>query len=680
MTDLTAAWTGPYGGLPPLDIATPELIEAAAHKALAEKRAEIAAIVANPEPATFANTIEAFENCGRALQRVLPLFAMFNANRATGTWPEVGQRLAALFPALDDEIAHNDALFARLEAVDMLDLAPEQKRLAQTIIERMKRRGAGLPADRRARLIEVNGEIARLAMAFDRNLAADQEKEAVMVQDEADLEGYPADLRQAATTAAEVMGRPGAWAIANTRPAVWPLLMTVGNRRLRERVWRMWVQRGDHEGPNDNKPVINALLRLRGERARLLGFDTYAHYALANRMAREPEAATALLQQVWDRVLPATVAQIAELQAIADAEGADFALMPWDRLYYAERLRQSRFGVDAEAVKAYLTLDNVLAALFHQAKHLHGLDLTEIAGVPVFHPDVRAFEVARDGEPIGVMLLDVLWREGKMRGSWQSEIRTHEAFRGTVLPLSIVCSGLTPGVDGRPVTMGWEYANVLFHEFGHALHMLMSRACYPSLGPCTVPWDFIEVPSLLNERWLFDRTLIRRYLRHHQSGEPMPEAMIDGIEAALRFDRVFSVNLDYLAPAIVDMRLHLLADGREIDAVAVEQAILAELCMPRAMDPMMTVPNASHTWSESYAAGLYVYLWADVIVADIANAFTEAPGGLYDVDIARKWREEVLSRANTRPVNDAFRAFRGREPDADALMKRFNLFFSQDDA
>jgi peptidyl-dipeptidase Dcp len=671
LPDLTLPWQGPCGGLPPLDIATPEAIDTAAHKAIAMKRKEIVAIIANPEVPNFVNTVEAFENCGRALQRVFALYSLFSSNKNIGSWTEIGSRLAPLFSALDDEIAHNEELFARFGAVSDDGLSGEQIRLKTVIIDRMKRRGAGLPKATLARLAEVNGEIARLIVQFNQNLITDQDGQAVFVVDAAKLHGYPDAMKQVAAVAAEARDRPGEWAIVNTRPAVWPLLQTIADRALREQVWRMWTSRGGHDGPSDNRPVIQRILELRGERAKLLGFETYADYALVDRMARTHDIAETMVRDMWDAVLPITRAQIAEMQTIADVEGAGFALMPWDRLYYAERLRRARFGLDAEAVKPYLTLDNVLAALFDQAKHLHNLDFAPLPDAPVLHPDIRAYHVSRDGRPVGAMHFDLVWREGKMRGSWQYEVRTHESFQGEVLPISNVCSGLMSARAGEPVTMGWEYANVLFHEFGHGLHMLMSRAAYPSLGPCTVPWDFIEVPSLLNERWLYDRALIRRHLRHWQTGEAMPEALIDAIETGQKFDRVFSVNLDYLAPALTDLRLHRLADGRTIDPVTIETELLADLNMPEAMAPMMTVTNAYHTWTESYAAGLYVYLWADVIAADIANAFAET--GLYDSVLADKYRQDILGSANTVPIDDAFRSFRGREPDTSALKRRFEL-------
>lgn len=671
--DLTLPWQGPYGGLPPLDIATPEAIATAAHRAIEAKRAEIAAIISIPSPPDFPNTVEALEDAGRALKRVQALAALFNSNKSLEGWTTIGPELALLFAEMEDEIAHNDGLFARLCAVDTAGLEPDQKRLTELLIDRMKRRGAGLPPERLARLAAVNGEIARLTVQFNQNLVADQTEKAVFVVDEAELAGYPPVLKQAAARAADARGKPGQWAIANARPAVWPLLQTVSNRSLREKVWRMWTTRGGNDGPHDNRPVISAILKARAERAQLLGFESYAHYATANRMAKTPEAASRLLRQVWDAVLPVTEAQIAQMQAEADSDGAGFALMPWDRPYYAERLRRRRFGLEAEAVKPYLTLDNVIAALFHEAERLHGMTFAPLADAPTIHPDVRAWLVLREGKAIGILYFDLINREGKMQGSWQFEIRTHEQYRGEVLPISQVNSGLMAPSPGEPVTMGWEYANVLFHEFGHAMHMLLSRAAYPSLGPCTVPWDFVEVPALLNERWLFDRDLIRRFLKHHETGEPMPEAMIDAIEAGLKFDRVFSVNLDYLSLAILDIRLHEMAGADDIDCVAVEREVLAELGMPQAMDQLMAVTNAMHIWSESYAAGVYSYLWADVIVADIAAVFMNANGGFYDPEVASRYRDTILTNANIVPVDEAFRRFKGRDPAPDALMRRFDL-------
>ena len=435
----------------------------------------------------------------------------------------------------------------------------------------------------------------------------------------------------------------------------------------------MWTMRGDNPGESDNKPVIAEILKLRGEKARLLGFPSFAHFATADRMARTPEAALDLMTKTWEAVIGPTRVLVADLQAIADAEGAGIRLAPWDRLFYSAKLRKSRFDLDADAVRQHLELESVLAAIFWAAGRVHGLAFRELPGAPVCHPSIRVFELSRAGEPIGLLWLDVLGRPGKMHGSWQAEYRSAESFRGRVLPISSVNSGLPAPRDGEPVLLPWEYANVLFHEFGHALHMLLSEARYPSLGSVAVPWDFVELPSFLNERWLLDHELLARFARLRGTGEPIPEALVESIERAFRFDRVLTLNLDFLGGAIVDMRMHLLADGRDVDAVRLEGETLAELGMPEAWDLIMRVPHCWHSISDSYPAGLYSYLWSDVMTADVAEAFLSSPGGLYDVETAERWRRTILSVGTSIPAEEAFRNFMGRDPDPSALLRRFGL-------
>jgi peptidyl-dipeptidase Dcp len=672
---LLGPWPGPYGGLPPLDKATPALIEQATMIAIERKRAEVAAIAANAEPPSFANTIEAYEDCGRDFQRMTALRGVFATTRALGDMPQVQQRLAQTAEQLEDEIAHNDQFFARIEAVRKAGgLAQDQQRLTDVIYDRMRRRGAGLSREKRDRLMQINAKLAGRVAAFVQNLSDEERAQAVFFTDEAALEGLPAPMIAAAAKAAETRGRHGEWAIPNMRPCVWPVLTSAQQRETRRQVWAQWMMRGEHDGSYDNRPVIAEILKLRGEKAKLLGFASFAHFACAARMAGTPEAAMAQLLSTWAPVLKKTQEQLADMQALADADGLGGPIQAWDRHYYAERLRQSRFGLDANAVRPYLELNAVLQAIFHAAGKLHGVSVRELFDVPVMHPDIRVFEVNRDGRAIGLVWFDLLQREGKVRGSWQYEYRAHESFRHETITLSSVCSNLERSGDNGPVLMGWEYANVLFHEFGHALHMIMSQAKYPSLGSIAVAWDMVEVPSQLNERWLYDRDLLRQFMRHHETGEPIPDAMIDAIEAAARFDRVFSVGLDYLCPAIVDLRAHLAADGGDVDALAIEAEVRAELGMPDAIDMVMRAPHMYHAFgTDHYAAGLYVYLWADVMVADIIAAFLDSPGGLYDAATAQKWRDTLLSVGNSLPGKDAFRAFRGRDPDPMALMRRFGL-------
>jgi len=674
---LLTPWSGPYGGLPPFDKATPASIERAYQSAIASKRAEVRAIASDPAPPTFENTVAALEDSGRELTRIGCLFGVFASTMNTGEMGAVARRLAPLGPALEDEIAHDDALFARIDAVHKArfaaGLSGEQQRLTSVIRDRLLRRGAGLPPGAKARLQVINGRLAGLQAKFNQNLIAEQDTQAVFLDDEADLEGLNEEMRAAAAAAAKDKGQPGRWAIPNMRPVVWPFLIKSARRDLREKVWRMWTMRGDNPGEYDNKPVIAEILRLRGEKARLLGYPDFAHLATADRMAGTPEVAMAMMQRTWASVIGPTRALIADLQALADAEGKDFRVAPWDRLYYSEKLRQARFGLDVEAVKPYLKLESVLQAMFWAAGRVHGLAFKEIPNAPVCHPSIRVFELSRAGEPVGVLWFDLFSRPGKTRGSWSSEYRTAESFRGRVLPLAAVYSNLQPAAADTPVLLTWEVANVFFHEFGHTLHMLCGGASYPSLGSLAVAWDFVELPALLNERWLYDRELLSRFAVHYRTGKPIPVEMVERIEKAARFDRVFSLNLDYLGPAIVDMRIHLEANGRGVNAVRLEEDVLKELDMPSAWDEIMRVPHSVHSFSDQYAAGIYVYLWADVMAADVAEAFARAPGGFYDKETSERWRRTVLSVGSTVPAEEAFRNFRGRDPDPDALLRRFGL-------
>lgn len=380
----------------------------------------------------------------------------------------------------------------------------------------------------------------------------------------------------------------------------------------------------------------------------------------------------AQLLRVWEPVRRATLSQLEELQALADADGLGEPIKAWDKLYYAEKLRRKRFGLDAGAVKQHLELENILKAMFQAASRLHGLSFRELQA-PSVHPDVRVFEVTCGTQVTGVIWFDLLFREGKMRSSWQLELRAAESFRERIICYSNVCSNLERQEGNGRILMGWEYANVLFHEFGHALHMILCRASYPSLGSMAVAWDLVEVPSQLNERWLYDRDLLKTYAVHHETGRPMPDSMIEAIEAAAKYERVVSVGLEYLAPAIVDLRIYLAADGNDVDPIAIERQVYEELGMPDAIDPVMRVPHQHHSFTEVYAAGLYVYLWADVMVADVLEAFAESPGGLYDAPVARRWRDTILATGNSVSGQQAFQNFRGRDPDPNALLRRFGL-------
>jgi peptidyl-dipeptidase Dcp len=678
---LLAPWVGPHGGLPPLADVDVAALEEALHQAIESKRSEVRAIAAEEAPPTFVNTAEALEDSGRALERMLCIYRVHANSLSLGDMPALAQRMAPLLAQLDDEIAHDERLFGRLNAVwdsrEQAGLGTEQQRLVEVLRERMQRRGAGLPLAAKARLAEINARLATLSSQYNQNLIHEAGGQAVFIEDEAGLDGLPDALRQAAAAASADKGRPGLWAIPNARGAVWPFLTLSTRRDLREQVWRMWNQRGDNPGPHDNKPLAAEILQLRGEMARLMGHSSYAHLALANRMVRTPEAALSLLEHTWLSVRRAAQAQIVDYQAIADDEagGAGARLAPWDRQFYAEKLRRQHFGLDGDLVKAHLPLESVLQAMFWAAGQVHGLAFTPLADVPLIHPSVRVYAVSRGEEAVGVLYFDLFNRPGKAHGSYQMQYREAENFRGRVLPISAIHSTFQAPPEGQPALLPWEYANVFFHEFGHALHMLHCTSAYASLGSQHVAWDFVELPALINERWLRDPELLHRFARHHVTGEPMSAALIDRIEQGLKYDRIFSLNPDFLLPAIIDLRLHLLADGSgtPIDPVQVENDTLAELGMPLAWDLILRVTHNFHVFIGAYAAGLYSYLWADVMAADAVRIFEQSPGGIYDAATSRAWIDKILSVGHRVPADQAFRDFAGHHPDPVPLHRRFGL-------
>ena len=678
---LLAPWNGPYGGLPPLTGISSAAIEDAMRTAIELKRLEVQSIASVSEPPTFKNTAEALEDCGGALRSVQCVFQVYANSLSLGDMPAVAQRIGPLLSALDDEIAHNENLFSRLNAVwdsrHQSDLSTEQQRLVEVLLNRMQRRGAGLAPAAKARLAEINARLAALSSCYNQNLIQESGSQAVYIEDEAGLEGLPIALRHAAATAASEKGRPGIWAVPNARGAVWPFLTLATRRDLREKVWRMWTNRGDNAGPHDNKPIANEILQLRGELARLIGFASYAHFAMADRMAGKPDTALDLLERTWQSVKARALAQMADYQAIADREGHGIRLAPWDRQFYAEKLRRERFNLESDEVKAHLPLEGILQAMFWAAGRVHGLEFKQISDAPVIHPTVMVYEVSRvaSAETVGVIYFDLFNRPGKAHGSYQMQFREAENVQGRVLPISCVFSTFPQPPEGQPVLLPWEYANVFFHEFGHALHMLHCKASYRSLGSQHVAWDFVELPALINERWLRDPELLARFARHHLTNAPMSPKLMDRIEEALQYERIFSLNPDFLLPAIVDLRLHLMADGsgKAIDVVQVENDTIAEFGMPDAWDLIMRVTHNFHIFIGAYAAGLYSYLWADVMAADAVQTFEQSPGGIYDAQTSSAWIDKILSVGHSVPAKAAFRDFAGHDPEPAPLHRRFGL-------
>lgn len=674
---MLAPWEGPYGGMPPLNRVNPALFVPAFEIALAEKRAEIGAIVGDPDTATFENTLAALEDSGRTLRRLECLYSVFTATMSDNVVRAAERQVATMLAAFEDEIAQNTGLFARIQAVrDSIDgstLTAEQKRLVDVVSNRLRRRGAGLDAVTSARLAAINGQLAELNIEFAQNLLADESEACIELESDEDLEGLPDNLRAAAAAAARDRNLSRPYAIVNSRSMVDPFLALSRRRDLREKVWRMWRSRGQTDEHN-NARLISGILTLRAERARLLGFASHAHWRTADMMAKSPERAMAMMREIWPRALAAAKVELADLQELARADGENHAIAPWDHAYYAQRLTKARLDFDESAIKPYLQLETLREAMFWVAGELYGLNFELIPEAPVHHPDVRAFAVIRNGQAIGQWWFDPYARVGKRSGAWMNELRSQERFRGEVRPIIANTCNCVRGDPGEPSLLSWDDATVMFHEFGHALHGLCADATYPTLAGVKVVKDFVELPSLLNEAWLSTDAVLRRFAVHYQTGEPMHGELIAKIKQFKEFHRGIS-TIEYLASAIYDMDIHLAStETNRLDPMQFEIETMARLEMPEAVVMRHGPGQFGHAFAvESYSAGYYSYLWCDALAADVVEAFEAAAGGMYDTEVARRFHDMVLCVGDTVPPDEAFRGFRGRDVDSAALLRTWGL-------
>jgi peptidyl-dipeptidase Dcp len=670
---LLRPWTGAWGGVPPFDQVEVEHFRPALEQGMTEKLAEIEAIAEDPAPATFENTIAALERSGRVLERVTPIYGVWSTSMSTPEFQEVEREMAPRLAAFFDRIVQNEALFRRIDAVHAgageAGLDAEQKRLAWLYHSNFVRAGARLDGAAKARLSEINQELASLATAFNQNVLGDETHRYLLLQSEDELAGLPRAEREAAAEAAAEHGHEGRWLIANSRSAMEPFLTFADRRELRERAWRLFVSRGDG-GERDNNPLISRILALRAERAGLLGYPTHAHWQLEQSMAGTPERAMELMQAVWVPAVARVREEVEEMRALATESGHDHPIEPWDYRYYAERVRKRRYDLDEDGVKQYLRLDRMVESMFWVADQVFGLHFTPVDGLPVYHPEVRVWEVTRgEGGPhVGLFYFDPFARDGKRSGAWMNAYRSQERFDGEISTIVSNNSNFMRARPGEPVLISWTDATTLYHEFGHALHGLASDVEYPYLSGTSVFRDYVEFPSQLLEHWLPTSEVLERFAVHVETGEPLPRALFERIERAARFNEGFR-TVEYLASGIVDMRMHLAGD-RPIDPGAFERETLEELGMPREIVMRHRPTHFAHVFGgDGYSAAYYSYLWADVLTADAAEAFQEADG-FFDRGVARSLMRNVLSAGNTRDPAEAYRAFRSRDPEVGALMRK----------
>lgn len=671
---LLSKWTGDYGGVPPFDRVKVEQFKPAMQAAMEQARREIAGVAGQAAPPTFDNTLAALEATGRTFTDVQIIYDVWGSTMSTPDYQAVEREMAPAVAAFWDELHQNEKLFRRIETIyqapDKAKLSPEQQRLAWFYYTTFSRHGAKLGAEPKKRLSEINKRLAGLYTSFSQNLLKDEEQYQVVLESEADLAGLPDSVRAGAAAAAANRSLKGKWVVTNTRSSVDPFLTYSTRRDLREKAWRNFIKRGDNGDERDTKQIISEILQLRAERAQLLGFPTHAHWRLADTMAKTPERALALMEKVWPAAVARVREEVADMQAIANRERAGIRIEPWDYRFYAEKVRKAKYDLDENQIKPYLQLENMREGMFWVAGELFGFSFHAVQGVPVYHPDVRVWEVKErsSGRHVGLWYFDPYARKGKRSGAWMNAYRNQERLSGNITTIVSNNANFVKGTPGEPVLISWDDARALFHEFGHALHGLSSNVTFPSLSGTDVARDYVEFPSQLLEHWLSTPEVLNRFGLHYQTQKPIPRQLVAKIEKAATFNQGFA-TVEYLASALVDMRLHL-AGAQKIDVDAFERETLKALGMPKEIVMRHRTPQFSHIFAgDGYSAGYYSYLWSDTLTADAFEAFKEGKGP-YDREVAARLRQHVFTVGNTIDPAEGYRAFRGRDPTTDALMRK----------
>ncbi len=667
---LLSDWNTPFG-VPPFQQVKNAHFEPAFTEAMGRQQAEIAAITGASEPATFKNTIEALERTGILLDRCSAVFdGLFNAE----TTPElqtIAQRLAPRQSAHRDAILLNKALFARIKAVwdsrKSFSLDPDQQMLMERTYKRFVRGGALLDDARQERLRAINSELATLSVTFSDNVLNAVNDYRLILERPEDLAGLPESVIAAAADKAAECKLDGKWVFTLHYPSIWPFLENARNRDLRRQIYTAYISRCDNDGKTDNRRIASRAAALRAEKASLLGFPTWADFVLDEEMAKTPENVYDLLNRLWEPAKAMASREADALREAIKADGQSFDLQPWDWFYYSEKVRRSRYDIEEDSLRPYFQLEKVRDGAFEVAHKLYGISFKEIPGIPVYHPEVRAYEVSdADGSHLAVFYTDYHPRAGKRPGAWA------DGYRGTwfedgksVRPVVVNVCNFSRPTAGKPALLNLEEVETLFHEFGHGLHGMLSRVRYRSLG--ATPRDFVEMPSQIMENWALHPDVLKLYARHYSTGEPIPAALVDKIQKSRLFNEGFR-SVEYLAASFLDMEWHTLPDIAEPDTGTLERVALARMGIPPTIAPRYRSTYFQHIFSNEYSAGYYSYIWAEVLDSDAFGAFVEK--GIFDPVTARSFRVNILEKGSSREVSELYRQFRGRDPKVDYLLKK----------
>ena len=670
---LLQPWTGPHGGVPPWNLVRPEDFVPAFEAAIAENNKEIDLITSNDEVANFKNTVIALEKSGQTLYRINAIFGVHTSNLLIGPMPNIEKQVVPMLTEHQDSIIQNSDLFARIETVyeseELKSMGVAEQRLVDDLYKRFVRQGAKLSDGDKERLSKINKRLASLFTNFAQNVLADESGWITWIENEEDLAGLPTSVKAAMAAAAKSKGQDGKWAVTNTRSSMDPFLTYADNRDLRKQVWTNYYNRGDNGDEHDNNGIIAEILKLRAVRAKLLGYDTHAHWRLEPQMAKTPENAMDLMMKVWPKAVARVKEEVADMQKIADEAGAGITIEPWDYRYYSEKVRKAKYDLDFNQVKPYMQMEKLREGMMWAASEVYGFKYKQVYDIPVFHPDVRVWEVMdADGEHVGLWYFDPYARDGKRSGAWMTDYRPQSNIDEPITTIVSNNSNFVKGAEGEAVLISWDDADTMFHECGHALHGLCSKVKYPSQSGTSVARDYVEFPSQINEHWLMTPEILNKYAVHHKTGEPLPKALIEKIEATATFNQGFS-TVEYLASALVDMKLHLAGDV-DIDPDKFEREALAELGMPKEIPMRHRTPHFLHLFADDgYSAGYYSYLWSDALTADAADVFEEA-GSYYDKEVAKSLHDHIFSVGNTIDPAEGFRRFRGRDVDTSALLRK----------
>lgn len=665
------AWTLPNGA-PPFDLIKEEHFLPAFEAGIAERRAEIKAITSQRAAATFANTIDKIESGGEVLNRVQAVFFNMSSANTNADIQRIQRDVSPKLAAFRNDVYLDAALFARIEKVYQAraSLNAEQRRVVEKYYEDFVRAGAKLNDQEKQRVRQIDQRMSLLSVQFQQNQLADSNAFSLELKTDADRAGLPAFALEAALQAGKDAGQEGKYLITLSRSSVETFLQLGENRELREQAFNAWAARGANGNQWDNRKIIAEMVALRAERAKLLGFETHADFVLADRMAKTPTAARDLIERVWKPARERALEERTDMQALIDAEGGKYQLQAWDWRYYAEKVRNARFDLDQDQLKPYFQLDKMIEAQFFVANQLWGLTFAARTDLPVYHPDVRIWEVReRDGSLIGLFYGDFYARPSKQSGAWMSSYRTQRKLGGLRTPVVVNVCNFNKPAAGQPALLSYDDAETLFHEFGHALHGLLSNVTYPRIAGTAVPTDFVEMPAQIYEHWLGQPAILQRFAVHFQTGEPIPQVLLDRLIAARNFNQGFA-TVEFLASAFVDLDVHMMTnvDATSFDIDAIERDTLARLQMPAEIVCRHRPTHFGHIFAGGYSAGYYSYMWSEVLDADGFEAFKEA-GDIFDPATAARLREHVYSAGGTREPMDLYVAFRGREPDVQALLR-----------